>query len=358
MSVSFPPFYRVIYIAQKTDTTRAPKLEYDKDTILSAEAATKKLKEQGFEPSKTPLKAPEVSAEEYQKYLDYIAKSSKKPASRVLTKEEGEAWNNYYHNAQAAQNGFIATGFAKTNMSFMQSQAETIAAGGEYDDDNDFEQSYIWCVSSFFSDAMSKKEFMSSLQDSMTELAQRIQTGGDTDLHSLTTKFRIADTDVTLGDIMDMQSAVDLIINGISSDANGVHAGSEIHIGLSITGIKKAAAKAYGDKLGGTLGQAFTKSMNQLIDNNTKACLDLQKKMDLSYGTWVGKVAEKSHDTFSDIDFSSPQTAKQGFQVAMSRLKSSLATGANGYGGFDKKYIQSVQQDLQSAFNKAYSFLF
>lgn len=258
---------------------------------------------------------------------------------------------------EAASKGIINDYFFRADTGFMQICAKELANGNKLPLNAKVNSwRYADSIVKWFYGEDAKKEDFEQMQNSMndiiTELADRIKNNGNTDLRSLNSTFSIHGEKVTLGDVMDMQEVGRKIVDEIAPRSSGVGWGTGMYRDFAEKGIMKAAVSSYSSTLPPALGKMFESSYSKLIDSNAQKCLkEAAEDPDNPVGGKLNKMSEQIYNIFSKIDFSSASSQKTSFQRAYDQYAQIVK--ANGQGG----YLYKAKEDLEKILNNAANVL-
>ena len=200
----------------------------------------------------------------------------------------------------------------------------------------------------FFARGMASKsdyEAMSkSIDKIVRELAEKIKNGEDTSLDKVTRKLDILGEKVSLGDLLKMREQSKNFMNAMGTR---ISFGSDSLAELAQKGMVKAAAQAYGDKIGGRLGKLYSAAIGAEIDNRYNRTIEHSKNSSSVQVKAVVDSGTELYELFSKLDGTNADTFKSSFDSMKDRMDAILAK-------YNSKLMNAA--DIGKYRNQIYSF--
>lgn len=221
---------------------------------------------------------------------------------------------------------------------------------------------------SFFKGDSATKEEVKSVQKQMDavvkELAGRMKTGGSTDLHTLKSKITIEGTDMTIGDLLDMQQSLNGFEGVMKTAYQNGGTGDRGQFGE--LGMIKPLIHAYAQNFAPNLRKGVESAFGQAADSLFKKAVDYQENWHAqtqkenggyecpnSYFTsnaYYGNVRESFYQIFSNLDSSSKGAMTKDFENRMQEF-STVSNASDRVMGVDDTSFYA--KNLRSLFNQA-----
>lgn len=166
-------------------------------------------------------------------------------------------------------------------------------------------------------DAMSK-----SIDGIVRELAEKIKNGEDTSLDKVTSKLDILGEKVSMSDLLKMREQSKSFMNAMGTR---ITFGTDSLAESAQKGMIKAAAQAYGDKIGGRLGQLYSAAIGAEIDNRYDRTILHSKNSDSVQVKAAVDSGTELYELFSKLDATNESTFKSSFDSMKGQMESILA---------------------------------
>lgn len=185
------------------------------------------------------------------------------------------------------------------------------------------------------------------VQTMVRELADRMKNGQSTDLRTLNTKITIEGQDLTMGQIMDIQSAS----KKLTKDIDDIGSGSESIPNYMKKALTKVAANLYANTLPGKLGQAYKTSFSNIVDSNYNASQNNFNQYSSFEPVFVknNNAAVAWYNLFSSIDTSSKANATADFEKKMNSFDEILQNYNQSVQGYAP--VQQYETETRDYFN-------
>ena len=321
-----------------------------------------------LDPTKFPAKAADGS-QEVRSGPNIIDNEENKPKTGFFVTVTDERESNIY-----TFEDYEGTGdqyFFHAPADFLTEAAKKYAAISDQQDfkyrptkDDDFVNIAI----SFFKGDSATDEEVKSVQKQMDsvvrELADRMKTGGSTNLHTLKSKITIEGTDMTIGDLLDMQQS----LNGFE----GVMKTAYLSCGTNDSGqfgklgMLKPLIHVYAQSFAPNLQKGVESAFGKAADGLYKKAVDFQEnwhaqtlKEDGGYqypnpyytsDAYYGNVRENYYQIFSNLDSSSKAAMTKDFENRLQEF-SALSQTADGKMGISKTPV--YVKNLRNLFDQA-----
>lgn len=166
-------------------------------------------------------------------------------------------------------------------------------------------------------DAMSK-----SVDGIVRELAEKIKNGEDTSLDKVTSKLDILGEKVSLSDLLKMREHSKAFMNEMGTR---ISFGTDSLAQSAQKGMVKAAAQAYGSKIGGRIGQLYSAAIGEEIDNRFRRTIEHSENSSSAQVKAAVDSGKELYDLFSKLDGTNANTFKSSFDSIKGQMESILA---------------------------------
>ncbi len=231
---------------------------------------------------------------------------------------------------------------------------------------------FVCAAISFLKGDSATKEEVKSVQKQMDavvkELAGRMKTGDSTDLHTLKSKITIEGTDMTIGDLLDMQQSLNGFEGVMKTAFENVGTGDRGQFGK--LGMMKPLIHAYAQNFAPNLRKGVESAFDQAADGLYKKAVDYQEnwhaqtqKEDggcqcpnpyFTSNAYYGNVRESFYQIFSNLDSSSKGAMTKDFENRMQEF-SAVSNASDRVMGVDDTSFYA--KNLRSLFNQAIQWI-
>ncbi|MBO4915534.1 MAG: hypothetical protein J5449_10045 [Oscillospiraceae bacterium] len=235
---------------------------------------------------------------------------------------------------EAAKNGASTHGFLYRESDFLFDAANSYA---KLADDEDFryrnirDEGFVRDSLDFFTNGNYTEDDVRKMQDQMTdlvrEMAKQVRSGETPDLDKLQTKLTVGGADVTISELINMQTTG----RKLSRVLNDIGIGNQIDaVGFGKVGIAKAVGHNYGASRG-EIGAKFSEAIDRMYDKAlsrvSRIATEVVEKANDGSGIYWRKTykeVEKSDfqiaDLLSKLDMSSKAAASKDLNAKMKQV--------------------------------------
>ncbi len=196
-------------------------------------------------------------------------------------------------------------------------------------------------------DAMSK-----SIDGIVRELAEKIKNGEDTSLDKVTSKLDILGEKVSVSDLLKMREQSKSFMNAMGTR---ITFGTDKLAESAQKGMVKAAAQAYGDKIGGRLGQLYSAAIGAEIDNRYNRTIEHSKDSSSVQVKAVVDSGTELYELFSKLDSTNADTFRKSFDSMKGQMEAILAKYNNKL--MNMADINTYRNQIYSFFNSTLKFV-
>lgn len=254
----------------------------------------------------------------YNRYLNGVFQ-------KVVDSDNAYTYTDY----KTTQQERLMSYFFTASTDFLMEAAQEYA---KIDNDQEFvyrptnDDQFVRSAVDFFARGMagqSDYEAMSkSIDGIVRELAEKIKNGEDTSLDKVTSKLDILGEKVSMSDLLKMREQSKSFMNAMGTR---ITFGTDSLAEFAQKGMIKAAAQAYGDKIGGRIGQLYSAAIGEEIDNRFRRTIEhsensnsIQVKAAVDSGTEL-------YNLFSKLDGTNGNTFKSSFDSIKGQMESILS---------------------------------
>ncbi len=249
--------------------------------------------------------------------------------------------------------------FFTASTDFLMEAAEEYA---KIDSDQEFvyrptnDDQFVRSAVDFFARGMAGKsdyEAMSkSIDKIVRELAEKIKNGEDTSLEKVTSKLDILGEKVSMSDLLKMREQSKTFMNAMGTR---ITFGTDKIAESAQKGMIKAAAQAYGDKIGGRLGKLYSSAIGAEIDNRYNRTILHSKDSDSIQVKAVVDSGTELYELFFKLDGTDKNTFKTSFDNMKGQMESILAKYNSKL--MNMADISTYRSQIYSFFNSAMRFV-
>lgn len=254
----------------------------------------------------------------YNRYLNGVFQ-------KVVDSDNAYTYTDY----KTTQQERLMSYFFTASTDFLMEAAQEYAKIGKdqefvYRPTND--DQFVRSAIDFFARGMAGKsdyEAMSkSIDKVVRELAEKIKNGEDTSLENVTSKLDIMGEKISLSDLLKIQKQSKSFMNAMGTR---ITFGTDSLAESAQKGMIKAVAGAYGDKIGGRLGQLYSAAMGAEIDNRYHRTIQNSKNSDTVQVKSVVDSGTELYELFSKLDATNESTFKSSFDSMRGQMEAILA---------------------------------
>lgn len=254
----------------------------------------------------------------YNRYLNGVFQ-------KVVDSDNAYTYTDY----KTTQQERLMSYFFTASTDFLMEAAQEYAKIGKdqefvYRPTND--DQFVRSAIDFFARGMAGKsdyEAMSkSIDKVVRELAEKIKNGEDTSLENVTSKLDILGEKISLSDLLKIQKQSKSFMNAMGTR---ITFGTDSLAESAQKGMIKAVAGAYGDKIGGRLGQLYSAAMGAEIDNRYHRTILNSKNSDTVQVKSVVDSGTELYELFSKLDATNESTFKSSFDSMRGQMEAILA---------------------------------
>lgn len=254
----------------------------------------------------------------YNRYLNGVFQ-------KVVDSDNAYTYTDY----KTAQQERLMSYFFTASTDFLMEAAQEYAKIGKdqefvYRPTND--DQFVRSAVDFFARGMAGKsdyEAMSkSIDGIVRELAEKIKNGEDTSLDKVTSKLDILGEKVSMSDMLKMREQSKAFMNAMGTR---ISFGTDSLAESAQKGMVKAAAQAYGDKMGGRMGRLYSAAIGAEIDNRYNRTIQNSKNSDSVQIKSVVDSGTELYELFSKLDATNESTFKSSFDSMRGQMEAILA---------------------------------
>lgn len=231
-----------------------------------------------------------------------------------------------YTDYKTTQKERLMSYFFTASTDFLMEAAQEYA---KIDSDQEFvyrptnDDQFVRSAIDFFARGMAGKsdyEAMSkSIDKVVRELAEKIKNGQDTSLENVTAKLDILGEKVSMSDLLQMREQSKAFMNEMGTS---ISFGTDSLAESAQKGMVKAAAKSYGNKIGGRIGQLYSAAIGAEIDNRYNRTIELAKQRTDSVQVMsVVNSGTELYELFSQLDAANKTTFQSSFDSMKNRME-------------------------------------